>query len=466
MTLLTRRILYVIFIIAFLVITPLVIAYAAGYKIKIGKGLKLNFSFQKTGMLVLDSQPRGARIYLNGEAQQLPFKKYFLSEESYIATPTKIKNLLPEEYEVKLELNGYWDWQKKLTVSAGASTYAEDVYLFKNNLPVSLASGRVSQSSLAPDKKYLLIAGDDEVSVFDLTTEEKIRLSGLSAWGSEKKPLEISWSRDSNKLLINATIFSLASPDAPVRPDPKSENIKWSGNMIYYLSRPAGKDTGLISSFDPDTKENKVVFASDPALIGQNEKITDFLIKNKNVFFIVQSGEKIKLNISEIDSQKIIRTIDLPPFSQYSFINPEHKFINLYDQERQTLYLIDPFSYFPLAETINNIKYNSWINEDKLLYANDFEIWLYGIKNRNKTLLTRISSPIEKALWHPSNNYIVYATENSVNTIELDDREKRNTTELIKLDKIFSPYLNARGDILYFSAKIGNQEGLYKLALQ
>lgn len=107
-----------------------------------------------------------------------------------------------------------------------------------------------------------------------------------------------------------------------------------------------------------------------------------------------------------------------------------------------------------------------WINDNKLLYSNDFEIWLYDLNNHKKTILTRISEPITGIIWHPSNNYVIYSTDKSINIIELDEREKRNITELICLDKISSLNLSQKGDILYFMAKIGNQEGLYKLAIQ
>ena len=87
-------------------------------------------------------------------------------------------------------------------------------------------------------------------------------------------------------------------------------------------------------------------------------------------------------------------------------------------------------------------------------------------KNGKKILLTRISEPLSEVIWHPNNNNIIYVTKKSVNVIELDDREKYNITKLIELEKIERPILNKKGDILYFSAKIGNQEGIYKLYIQ
>ena len=131
------------------------------------------------------------------------------------------------------------------------------------------------------------------------------------------------------------------------------------------------------------------------------------------------------------------------------------------------LYLIDPLLEFnPLRETINNIKYTMWINDKKLLYANDFEVWLFDVNESKKTLLTRISRGINNILWHPSNNYVIFSTDKTINIIELDDREKRNIIELIKLENIKWLTLGEDGNILYFYAKIGNQEGLYKLAIQ
>ena len=128
--------------------------------------------------------------------------------------------------------------------------------------------------------------------------------------------------------------------------------------------------------------------------------------------------------------------------------------------------MLDPFyPVKPLYESLSNIKLTKWISDKKLLYANDFEIWLLDLNNHKKTLLTRISQEITNIFWHPSNNYVVYTTDQTVNIIELDDREKRRITEIVKFEQIKWPFLKA-GDTLYFYTKIGNQEGLYKLAIQ
>ncbi len=160
-------------------------------------------------------------------------------------------------------------------------------------------------------------------------------------------------------------------------------------------------------------------------------------------------------------------SINIPLSSCYDFINQEHDLLNLYDRRFKMLYLINPFQeYNPLKDAINNVLYTQWIDETKLLYANDLEIWIYDLGTSNKTLLTRISEGITGITWHPSDNYVIYSTEKSINILELDDRENRIITKLVNLDNIKWLNIQPKGEILYFFAQIGNQEGIYKLNIQ
>lgn len=107
----TRNYLFIFFIVFFIVGTVLISLYASGYRLSLSWPLKFNRLLIKTGALNLDTNPRGAVIYLNGQARNeaalLSFKKNILT------TPAKIRNLLPGEYDLTLERDGYWPFQKK-----------------------------------------------------------------------------------------------------------------------------------------------------------------------------------------------------------------------------------------------------------------------------------------------------------------------------------------------------------------
>lgn len=457
MSLKARRLLFIIFILAFLVITPLVIAYASGYKFVLGKKV-----IQKTGMLVLDTKPDGAKIYLNNKPRQLFFKKFFNGEESFIKTPAKIKNLLPGEYDVRLELEGFGEWKKTMTIYPGVSTFAEDINLFKKNLPLKLIDGNIYQSVFSPNKKNLVFSTDKEINILNLKTKKKLILEKdkLGLDSSESKIF--LWSPNSGNLIINNILLDLNNLTEKLYLDKfikiKGAKLRWSGNnKIVFLP----KNSNVIKSFNLATKEIKTLYSG--------QEILDFLVKKNHLFIVNKINKTSNLIVYDISSPQTLRSIDLPSFSDYGFINSKHNQINLYDSKRQILYLIDPFSYIPVREIINNVKYTYWVNKNKLLYANDFEIWIADFQSEylgQKTLLTRISKQINNIIWHPSDNYVIYFTDNAINIIELDDREKRNITELIKLDKISFASLNEKGDTLYFYARIGSQEGLYELIIQ
>lgn len=452
MSLTTRRFLYIFFILIFLTITPILFLYAAGYKI--GSG----FNVQKTGILIIDTKPQNAKIYINGKIQQNLFKKYFSDEESILTTPIKIKGLLPGEYDIRLEVNNYWPWEKKLEIKSGQSTYIEDVSLFKIDLPLIIQSGDHQNFSLSPENKYLITDNDNVISKIRLSDETIVSYNSSTTQNIEL-PEQISWSDDGQKAIINDHLFYI---NKWVKPSNLKEligddikNIKWNtntDNKLYYASN------GSIYLYDISKGESKSIVS------GQN--FSDYLPKDNNLYYVSKNDLEATLNVLNINNSKIVGKTNLP-YSDYLFLSPNNRLINLYDKTHKILYLIDPFSNIkPLRETIGNVIFTDWIDDSKLLYANEFEIWILDMENANRNLITRVSHEIKDVFWHPSDNYIVYASEKQINIIELDDRDKYNITKIVELDSIKDILLNKKGDTLYFQSKIGNQEGVYRLPIQ
>ncbi len=439
MTIKIRRLLFIIFIVAFLVIAPLVAFYAAGYKINPSWPFSFKQAFQKTGMLILDTEPRGAKIYLDEEPQQLFFRKYFSPAESYIKTPAKIKNLLPGEYEVKFELDGYWNWQKKLIIKPGESTFAEDVSLFKKDLPMQISSLPAQILKQTPNKKYFYAL--DDQAIINADDGKKITVSFPSSF-QDQDSSDSAWSPDNQKIITSNFLLDLNKPEDPLDLEKTfgvyCQNPRWDENdsSIVYCR----KDNAVVA-LDLSSGVSRTLVSGETCL--------DYLVKGDYLFVISQVNKTVKLKSFFLKSKEFVREFELPYSPQYELINPEHKFLNLYDARYQILYLIDPLSLAnPLKEIINNIKYTVWAGENKLFYANDFEVWSFDPENNKKTILTRISRPIIGLLRHPSGNYIIYATDKNINILELDERERRNVIELIKLDKISSLYIDQKGDLL------------------
>jgi len=456
MYLFRRRILYISFIILFLILTPLISLYANGYRF--GGG----FQFKKTGILIIDSEPKGAKIYIDNKAQKKFINTIINKDKGFISTPAKIKGVLPGEYEIKFELENYWPWQKKLEIKPGQSTFAEDVNLFKIDLPINILDKHSDRISFSPLQEYLISQNKEELSLINSNNEE-IQNYTLSSGLSTTS--QILWSPDGDKIIVENLIFDIYNFNNPINLKNKisiSDNnfLKWGedNNQIYYSSQQG------LHRYNISARFNKNII---------NENIDDYLIKNNNLFFIKQTKESTELYIYDLnrdekfyEATRLVKQISLP-YSEYEFINQDHNLINLYDKKFNILYLIDPFSPIrPLKDTINNVSKSIWVNDSKLLFANDFEIWIYDLNLYTKTIITRISDKIDSIIWHPNNNYIIYNTSNYINIVELDNREKYNITNLINLNNIKSLHLGEAADKLYFYAQIGNQQGVYKLFIQ
>jgi hypothetical protein len=452
MKLLYRRILYITFIAAFLTITPLLILYANGYQLSLkNKGLV------KTGMFILDSEPRGALVYINNQPQTSFLDSVLPGTKNYLTTPVKIKSLTPGDYEVRLELDGYWPWQKKLKINPGASTYAEDILLFKKDLPIPLVNGKIQKISYSPDAVYCALydgkwrlANLDDGSIKDLAV-------------IKSADAQIDWAADGSKLLIGKYLVETtdgAVSDLAKIIDKDKYNLKFNrqaSNLIYFQNK------NRLFLYDNLNQEQKPLLTPNQQ---GDYTINDYLIKKDFLILEADTGNKSYLEIYKTDTTMAGR-LDLPESDNYRFINPDHQLVNLYDQIHKRLYLIDPLSPLkPLTDTLDNVTMTRWLTPAKLFYANDFEIWLYDLDKKENKLLTRLSDQIKQVAWHPSNNYIVYSTGQTINVIELDERVRRNFTELIKLKLVSDLQLSHDGNDVYFYTEIGQVDGLYKLNLQ
>lgn len=453
MTSLRRKILFYIFILAFIVITPNVVLYSAGYKIDLRHPFT-PLMVQKTGMTIIQSEPAGAKIFLNDRAQKKS-SLLFLKEENLVKTPAKIKDLLPGSYDLRVEADGYWPWNRRIKIYPGEITHVLDIKLFKKNLPSLITAAAFDQkTSLSPNKKKVFLPQDG--LLIDLKTEISEKIASATPNNQN-----VSWSADSAKLMagnkeISYTKTPIQSIDLEKMIGAGISNIKWSASKndeIFYQYKNS------VSRFNLASRANETLTGT--------EKILDYLAKEKEILYVMRDPDKPRLKIYSITDKKTTKEMGLPISEDYRFLNPENKLINLYDAQYRILYLIDPspLSSAPLVETIKDVRNAEWITEQKLVYATDFEVWLLDLEKKDRRLLVRWSEPIKGIAKTKAENYLIYTTEKSINVVTWNINDEIQNTELIKMDKIGSPAFNENERTLYFMGQIGSQEGLYKLEI-
>jgi hypothetical protein len=114
----------------------------------------------------------------------------------------------------------------------------------------------------------------------------------------------------------------------------------------------------------------------------------------------------------------------------------------------------------------NSAKNLYWLNDESLLFYNDWEMYIYNLREPDPELITRLGQPLKSVLWHPQGKHLIFAADNKIKVIELDNRELRNVIDLSDNTEVKDMALSRDGKTLYFSGKANGTEGIYKLILQ
>ncbi len=328
-----RDSLFIAFIVLFVFITFFVSLYAIGYSFTRRWPPRFDQVFQKTGMLILDSEPTGAVIYLNGDRKR---RSVLLDlGRNDITTPVKIKNLIPGEYALRLEKEGYWPLEKKVYITSGQTTFAEDFILFKRSLPMNLALCTPQALSLSPDNKNLLLTGG---LVINLKTEDSNQLA------TNTLTTGIQWSKDGSQVLLNGNLVSLSG--GQIKYDlntlgKEATNFYWdeANKKIYYQS---GGNISCVS-----TDENTI------STILSGGDYSAYVVYDNLIYTIEKQANKYYLRIYDADSNLLQSSTDLPA-GDYRFQVDAHH-INLFDRKQKALYLLSNYAQQPIIKQMRPV---------------------------------------------------------------------------------------------------------------
>jgi len=217
------------FILAFFIMAPILIFYASGYRIDIKREKVI-----KTGTLFMDGKDiKKANIYINDKLYEEPFTEKIF-----------IYNLLPGDYQIRLEKDGYYSWAKKISIYSNITTFAKDIVLFKKELPLSIAEGQIIALTISPDSQKIVYLIDTdsfwELYQYNPNTKENFFLARFSP--GKRSSLDVTISN--KKVLVNIdnkySIYDIenqkSGPDLTEIIDFLPKNLKWdlqSDNLLF-----------------------------------------------------------------------------------------------------------------------------------------------------------------------------------------------------------------------------------------
>ncbi len=423
--------------------TGLISLYASGYKFNLSWPLKFNRLVQKTGMLIIDTVPKNAKIYLNDKAQRN--RSLGIFNKDYITTPNKLKNILPGEYTVRLELDGYWPFEKKIGIYPGQSTFAENINLFRSDLPLLITETRDKNISISPSHKYIYLQNDKKIINLRNNQAKIIPLA--------KFPSAI-WKENADMLFSSGILFDAEKETYADYNLSIGENAtKWcsseSDNRLYYTNGDS------LNRLENNGKTNTTIL--------NGENYLCYEPRNEKLYFISKEDGKVYLKKYSIKTEKFEDKLELPAIGDYDFVQNNQGNLTLYDKQNKTLYIINPESFKEGPKIIRDAISWQWLNSNELIYNNNWEIQLLNLKQNKTTLISRISEEIKQIVWNAANEYLIYSTESSFYAIDL---KTGTTTTILKTKLVSSLVLDEKNDTLYFYAQTDSGEGIYKLILQ
>ncbi len=183
--------------------TAAVILYGMGYRFSLNKG---NPAVSGTGLLVATSVPDGAQVFIN--------------DHLTTATDNTI-NLEPGEYNIRIFKDGYFPWQKKITIKKEVVTKADALLLPAAPKLESITNTGVLNAVIDPTKTKLAYtvasqsALKNGIYVLDMTLRPILTLQSASTQIATDTVTSFSkstlkWSPDSKQLLASFGNPSLA----------------------------------------------------------------------------------------------------------------------------------------------------------------------------------------------------------------------------------------------------------------
>ncbi|MFA5163502.1 MAG: PEGA domain-containing protein [Patescibacteria group bacterium] len=439
----TRRWLYRFFILLFIILTSYTSLYATGYQLNLRGPWRLKRLIVKTGTLAINSQPSGASIYINDKKQSDFSWKNFNGKT--LATPAKIKSLAPGEYEIRLEKDGYWPWEKRLNINAEQTTYAEDINLFKKDSILNILECGCQEIDLNPNQRYLLLKQGKKI--IDLRNNRDFKLD------IKEEITSYQWLKDSDRVLINNRLFDLSTnswTDYQEIIGPEIKNLFYdeTSNRLYYQYKDS------LNYFENNKKISQNLI--------DKKDYSSFYLKDDRLFLLRKKGQTQVLESYNLKSHAL-KELSLPAGGNYSFHLGDSAWLEIFEEKSRSLFLVDPEFFMLPREGLKNFRGGLWLQADKLLYHTDFEIYLFDLKQNTKTLMDRVGYPIKDLVWQAKNNYLIYATSESINSLDLSNH---NSTRLLAAENISSIFLDSKNNTLYFTATINQKSGLYKMIVQ
>jgi len=404
-------------VLGFGVVSIIVVLQAQGYDFDWKKNEVL-----KTGGVYVKTAQSGADVFIDDA---------YISKTDGFTREILAQKMLPGKHAVKVQKEGYFTWEKSLTVEEQMVAKAQNIILFPNNTTFeSKFSGITSIFNIIGPNFLVLKTNGDLVAVNSETKEEQSVLSAAKM-KDVKKIKDIVFSPDQKKGLIMSStntyyLLELAGAKSQITTlkdlDKTSEGVIWDGdNTLDYISK------NKLYVYDIGKKKKELI---------KDESVTAFA-RHSDGLYTMEDG--ILIRTSTFTKGVEIMTKDAFPFKKNSkyelkiiegriFLSEDDKVFYYYNGKLKT--------FVKVLESTSKINYKTL--SDKVIFTTDYSVWLMLLKDYESPffkkaesfiLLSTFPQKITDLVW-VADDYFAAIINGKIKINEIDNRDKINSFEL------------------------------------
>jgi len=435
-----RRTLFLLFFFGFLISAPLAVLYTAGYRYHIGSGMIL-----KTGMLSLESAPKGAQVLVDG----------VLVKEK---TPAVINDILPGKHTISITKEGYLPWKKTLEVQSNQTAFASAI-LFLASTPTFVAPISPVLSTVTADKHAVayVTPTQNDLDIWRLTAGENAP-SPLISVRHDVSILSLEWSAQGHYLLIHTDDetrpFLIVTSEGDLLSDTESlleaEDVWWD----------AGQDGFLFVK----TKDTLLRLNVVSGLFDTFDRMADAARMTAQGWVILEETEG-RASLTRIQNNETVILAYLPSGS-YRFLPSPDGLLFLEDHARERVFLVTAEGGDQPILLQTSATQWQWNDARQLLLSDGFDLQVYDSVSHTDTLITRTSERISSAIWDATQTQIIFCLPFSLQAVEREERGARFSSLLAADLSCDELWLDEDGKTLSFFGERGEEKGWFEKYLR
>jgi len=409
------------FVILFALAGTILIFYVQGYRVDVS-----SFSVKKTGAVYIESTPNDIEIFLN--------QKSYKDKSSILQKGTLITNILPKKYYLFLKKDGYFDYNKNITVDQSTVVRLLNiVFVPKEIVPKNIEADFKGTKIIQTSQNQDIIIQDQSKNILYLYRKSNltkpINLTTTISGFFKQKFQDISFYPQEDNKFILTTSKGLYVADI----DKKTSSLLQDG-IIYFN---AVDKNNLYSVAERSIKTTTLV---------NKKSVTKTIATSTLEIIDLSLAQKAGTIVTPFDSTDII-----------DFGNSSSRYFYLL--KNGSLYIQDKSSnqFTLIAQKAVSASFSP--NENKILFQDqDGKIFVFLFEDdivnfdMKKGEQLKLNIPdvtkIKNITWYKDSYHIVFQYPQKLYIAEITKTEPNNNFKIS--DKVTDPYYNKKNSTWYY----------------